>query len=124
MADQMLVLRDLRKTFNPGTVMRKMALAGVDLTLNKGDFITVIGGMGTIEGPIIGSIIFVILRQLLYNFSGFSMLILGVIAVVMILVAPKGIMGLINNKFNFDLFGVKRKAKISDFQNIDAAAIE
>ena len=68
--------------------------------------------------------IFVILRQLLYNFSGFSMLILGVIAVVMILVAPKGIMGLINNKFNFDLFGVKRKAKISDFQNIDAAAIE
>ena len=40
MADEMLVLKDLRKTFNPGTVMRKMALAGVDLTLNKGDFIT------------------------------------------------------------------------------------
>ena len=41
---EMLVLQGLHKTFNPGTVMRKMALAGVDLTLRKGDFITVIGG--------------------------------------------------------------------------------
>lgn len=78
-------------------------------------FIAVIGGMGTIEGPIIGAVVFVLLRQLLYNFSGFSMLILGVIAVVMILVAPKGIMGLINKKANFDLFGVKRKANIKAF---------
>ncbi len=74
-------------------------------------FIAVIGGMGTIEGPIIGAIIFVILRQLLYNFSGFSMLILGVIAVVMIIVAPKGIMGIFVNKYGFDLFGVKRTFK-------------
>ena len=96
---------------------------GIDWTVSM-VFITVIGGMGTIEGPIIGSIIFVILRQLLYNFSGFSMLILGVIAVVMILVAPKGIMGLINNKTGFDLFGVKRKVKISDFAGIDAASAE
>lgn len=79
-------------------------------------FIAVIGGMGTIEGPIVGAIIFVLLRQLLYNFSGFSMLILGVIAVVMILVAPKGIMGIFTNKFGFDLFGVKRKASIADFK--------
>lgn len=82
-------------------------------------FIAVIGGMGTIEGPIVGAIIFVLLRQLLYNFSGFSMLILGVIAVVMILVAPKGIMGIFTKKFGFDLFGVKRKATIADFQTTD-----
>ncbi len=95
---------------------------GIDWTVSM-VFITVIGGMGTIEGPIIGAIIFVILRQLLYNFSGFSMLILGIIAVVMILVAPKGIMGLINKKANFDLFGVKRKVNIADFKDIDAGAI-
>lgn len=94
---------------------------GIDWTVSM-VFIAVIGGMGTIEGPIIGAIIFVILRQLLYNFSGFSMLILGVIAVVMILVAPKGIMGLINKKAEFDLFGVKRKVKISDFEGVDAGA--
>ncbi len=88
---------------------------GIDWTVSM-VFIAVIGGMGTIEGPIIGAIIFVILRQLLYNFSGFSMLILGIIAVVMILVAPKGIMGLINKKKGFDLFGVKRTVDISIFK--------
>ena len=56
MADEMLVLKDLRKTFNPGTVMRKMALAGVDLTLNKGDFITVIGGNGAGKSTMINAI--------------------------------------------------------------------
>lgn len=94
---------------------------GIDWTVSM-VFITVIGGMGTIEGPIIGAIIFVILRQLLYNFSGFSMLILGVIAVVMILVAPKGIMGLINKKKEFDLFGVKRKVNIADFKDDEPKA--
>ena len=52
----MLVLRDLRKTFNPGTVMRKMALAGVDLTLQPGDFITVIGGNGAGKSTLLNAI--------------------------------------------------------------------
>ena len=57
MADtEMLVLRDLRKTFNPGTVMRKMALAGVDLTLNKGDFVTVIGGNGAGKSTMLNAV--------------------------------------------------------------------
>ena len=57
MADsEMLVLKDLRKTFNPGTVMRKMALAGVDLTLNKGDFITVIGGNGAGKSTMLNAV--------------------------------------------------------------------
>ena len=54
--NDMLVLQDLRKTFNPGTVMRKMALAGVDLTLRKGDFITVIGGNGAGKSTMLNAI--------------------------------------------------------------------
>ena len=54
--NEMLVLKDLRKTFNPGTVMRKMALAGVDLTLNKGDFVTVIGGNGAGKSTMLNAI--------------------------------------------------------------------
>ena len=47
MADRnMLELKDIRKTFNPGTVTEKAALCGVNLTLAKGDFITVIGPNG------------------------------------------------------------------------------
>ena len=42
----MLKLVDVRKTFNPGTVNEKKALTGVNLELNEGDFVTVIGGNG------------------------------------------------------------------------------
>lgn len=42
----MLELRDIYKTFNPGTVNEKRALNGVSLTLTEGDFVTVIGSNG------------------------------------------------------------------------------
>ena len=42
----MLELKELYKTFNPGTINAKTALNGLSLTLNDGDFVTVIGGNG------------------------------------------------------------------------------
>ena len=42
----MLEVKELRKTFNTGTINEKVALRGVSLTLNEGDFATVIGGNG------------------------------------------------------------------------------
>ena len=42
----MLEIRNVCKTFNPGTINEKVALRGIDLTLNDGDFVTVIGGNG------------------------------------------------------------------------------
>ena len=42
----MLEIKNVYKTFNPGTVNEKKALNGIDLTLNEGDFVTVIGGNG------------------------------------------------------------------------------
>ena len=42
----MLEVKDLRKTFNTGTINEKVALKGVSLTLEEGDFATVIGGNG------------------------------------------------------------------------------
>ena len=42
----MLDLINIHKTFNPGTINEKVALNGVDLHLNDGDFVTVIGGNG------------------------------------------------------------------------------
>lgn len=42
----MLKLIGIKKTFHPGTVNEKRALNGIDLTLNEGDFVTVIGGNG------------------------------------------------------------------------------
>lgn len=42
----MLELKDIHKTFNKGTVNEKIALNGVNLQLNPGDFVTIIGGNG------------------------------------------------------------------------------
>ena len=54
----MLKITNLYKTFNPGTVNAKTALAGLNLTLEDGDFVTVIGGNGagksTLQNAIAG----------------------------------------------------------------------
>ena len=42
----MLEIKNVSKTFNPGTVNEKKALSDINLTLNDGDFVTVIGGNG------------------------------------------------------------------------------
>ncbi len=56
---------------------------------------TVIGGMSTEEGPIIGTIIVVVLHFLLGRYAGISLLIQGIILVGIMLLAPQGIMGFI-----------------------------
>ena len=72
-------------------------------------FICIIGGSGTIEGPIIGAFVYVILNQILYNFPGYSNLIMGAIAVIVIILAPKGIMGYLGEKFHLDIFDIRRR---------------
>lgn len=52
----MLELKDIHKTFNPGTVTEKKALRGVDLVLEKGDFVTVIGGNGAGKSTLLNAI--------------------------------------------------------------------
>ena len=52
----MLKLTDVYKTFNPGTVNEKKALCGVNLTLNDGDFVTVIGGNGAGKSTMLNAI--------------------------------------------------------------------
>ena len=52
----MLKITGLHKTFNPGTVNAKTALAGLDLTLEDGDFVTVIGGNGAGKSTMLNAI--------------------------------------------------------------------
>ena len=52
----MLVLRDIHKTFNPGTINEKKALQGVSLELHEGDFVTVIGGNGAGKSTMLNAI--------------------------------------------------------------------
>ena len=52
----MLKITNLQKTFHPGTVNAKTALAGLDLTLENGDFVTVIGGNGAGKSTLLNAI--------------------------------------------------------------------
>lgn len=52
----MLEIKNVYKTFNPGTINEKKALNGVDLTLNDGDFVTVIGGNGAGKSTLLNMI--------------------------------------------------------------------
>ena len=57
-------------------------------------FITVIGGIGRIEGPIIGTVIFFVMRQTLSDLGSLYLLMMGAVAIVVMLWAPKGTVGL------------------------------
>lgn len=52
----MLELKNIHKTFNPGTINEKIALNGVDLKLEEGDFVTVIGGNGAGKSTMLNAI--------------------------------------------------------------------
>ena len=52
----MLELRNIHKTFNPGTVNAKVALDGLNVTLNDGDFVTVIGGNGAGKSTMLNAV--------------------------------------------------------------------
>ena len=52
----MLELRHVYKTFNPGTINAKTALSDLSLTLNEGDFVTVIGGNGAGKSTMLNAV--------------------------------------------------------------------
>ena len=52
----MLELKNIHKTFNRGTVNEKMALRGVNLKLEDGDFVTVIGGNGAGKSTMLNAV--------------------------------------------------------------------
>ncbi len=72
-------------------------------------FIVVIGGIGTIEGPILGVLIFFALQSLLADFGSWYLMTLGVLAIFVMLVAPRGLWGLLSELTGLHLFPVQRR---------------
>jgi len=72
-------------------------------------FITVIGGIGRIEGPIVGTIVFFLLRQTLADLGTLYLMMLGLVAILTMLAAPKGLWGLIVARFGWQVFPLERK---------------
>ena len=71
-------------------------------------FIVVIGGLGSIEGPILGAVIYFALQQTLSQYGSTYFLLLGVIAVLMATKVPRGLWGLVTDRWDIHLFPVRR----------------
>jgi branched-chain amino acid transport system permease protein len=71
-------------------------------------FITVIGGIGRIEGPIIGTIVFFLLRQALADLGSLYLLMMGAVAIVVMLWAPKGLWGMIVERLGWQALPLQR----------------
>ena len=74
-------------------------------------FIVVIGGIGTIEGPIVGTVIFFLLREPLSHLGSWYLILLGAIAVVIMLKSPQGIWGLVARRYDLHFFPVQRRVR-------------
>jgi len=69
-------------------------------------FIVLIGGIGSLEGPIVGTLVFFALQQTLANQGAWYLILLGAIAVVVAVFAPRGLFGLAADRFGMRLFSV------------------
>ncbi len=77
-------------------------------------FIVVIGGIGTMEGPIIGVVIFYLLQYYLAALGSWYLILLGTLAILLMLFAPTGVWGVISRRFDISLFPVRRRLVAPD----------
>jgi len=74
-------------------------------------FIVIVGGVGTLEGPIIGTLIYFGLRELFREAGDIFLIFQGATAAIVMLVAPSGIWGLVQARTGFQLFPTRRLAQ-------------
>jgi len=69
-------------------------------------FAVIIGGIGTIEGPILGTIVYMVLQQTLQSYNAWYLIVLGIVAIAVALFARRGLWGTVDERFNIRLFPV------------------
>jgi len=79
-------------------------------------FVVIIGGIGTIEGPIIGTLIYFVLRQYLGDYGSWYLIVLGSVAVAFMLWIPRGVWGLVSSRFDLHFFPVQRRVRFAPHQ--------
>jgi len=72
-------------------------------------FVVVIGGIGRLEGPIVGAGVYFLLRALLVNYGPWYLICLGMIAIVIMIFARQGVWGLIRARTGIDLLPIGRE---------------
>ena len=72
-------------------------------------FIVTIGGIGPVEGPIIGTIVFFLLREFLADLGTTYLIVLGIMAIAVMIFAPQGLWGFVANRFGWQAFPLARR---------------
>ena len=72
-------------------------------------FAVVIGGIGTLEGPILGALVYFALREWLSDQGSWYLIVLGLLTVAVVLWAPGGIWGALTRRWDIHLFPVRRR---------------
>jgi branched-chain amino acid transport system permease protein len=75
-------------------------------------FMTVIGGIGTIEGPMVGAVVFYLMQRYLADFGAWYLIVLGALGIFVMLFAPKGIWGFVSERYHVTLFPTRRRLVI------------
>jgi branched-chain amino acid transport system permease protein len=77
-------------------------------------FIVVIGGIGTIEGPMLGTIVFYLMQRNLAGFGAWYLILLGALAIAVMLFAPKGLWGYLSERYRLVLFPIRRRLVVKN----------
>ena len=77
-------------------------------------FIVVVGGLGTLEGPIIGTAVFFVVREALADQGAWYMILLGALAVIGMMRFPQGLWGLVSERWDLRVFPVQRRVARGD----------
>ena len=72
-------------------------------------FMVVVGGLGTVEGPLVGAVVYVVLQQQLGASGPVHLIVLGAVSVIVMLLAPRGIAGVLADHLGWTLFPVARR---------------
>jgi branched-chain amino acid transport system permease protein len=75
-------------------------------------FIVVIGGIGTLEGPIVGTVVFFVLRELLADLGSWYLIVLGALGVVAMMRYPQGLWGIVAARWDLRFFPVQRRVSL------------
>jgi branched-chain amino acid transport system permease protein len=74
-------------------------------------FITVIGGIGRFEGPFVGVVVFFALRETLSDLGSIYLMILGAIAILVMLKAPRGLWGFLAERTDAQVLPLQRRVR-------------
>jgi branched-chain amino acid transport system permease protein len=75
-------------------------------------FIVVIGGIGTIEGPLLGALLYFVLQNALADLGNWYLVVVGAVAVAVALLAPRGLWGLTRGRV--ELFPLGHRVAVDD----------